>query len=121
MTYALQLDGKRALVTGASKGIGAAIAATLRSAGAIVLATARSPAAGFGEPDLYVAADVATSPESGPADSIVAPTDLKMRLAIELRRRTGNPILLVDEMGCLAGFCGDDEIYRALLRARLQN
>ena len=74
-----------------------------------------------GETGSLVAADVATSPESGPADIIVAPTDLKMRLAIELRRRTGNPILLVDEMGCLAGFCGDDEIYRALLRARLQN
>ncbi len=61
MTYALQLEGKRALVTGASKGIGAAIAATLRGAGAIVLATARSPGDGFGRPDLYVSADVATA------------------------------------------------------------
>ena len=74
-----------------------------------------------GETGSLVAADVATSPESGPADIIVAPTDLKMRLAIELRRRTGNPILLFDELGRLAGFCGDDEIYSALLRARLQN
>ena len=60
MSYALQLEGKRALVTGASKGIGAAIAATLRDAGVIVLATARSPFDGGGKPDLYVAADVAT-------------------------------------------------------------
>ena len=49
---------------------------------------------------------------------IVAPVDLKMRLAIELRRRSGNPIVLVDQLGRMAGLCGDDEIYRALLRAR---
>jgi NAD(P)-dependent dehydrogenase (short-subunit alcohol dehydrogenase family) len=61
MNQSLQLDGKRALVTGASKGIGAAIAATLRDAGAIVLATARSPFDGTGKPALYVAADVATA------------------------------------------------------------
>jgi glycine betaine/proline transport system ATP-binding protein len=51
-------------------------------------------------------------------DLLIAPVDLKMRLAIELRRRSGNPIVLVDELGRLAGLCGDDEIYRALLQAR---
>jgi glycine betaine/proline transport system ATP-binding protein len=53
-----------------------------------------------------------------PAEIIVAPVDLKMRLAIELRRASGNPIVLVDQLGRMAGLCGDDEIYRALLRAR---
>ena len=52
------------------------------------------------------------------SDILLAPVDLKMRLAIELRRRSGNPIVLVDELGRLAGLCGDDEIYRALLQAR---
>jgi glycine betaine/proline transport system ATP-binding protein len=52
------------------------------------------------------------------SDLLIAPVDLKMRLAIELRRRSGNPIVLVDELGRLAGLCGDDEIYRALLQAR---
>jgi MinD-like ATPase involved in chromosome partitioning or flagellar assembly len=28
----------------------------------------------------------------------------------------GYPILLVDQIGRLAGLCGDDEIYRGLLR-----
>jgi glycine betaine/proline transport system ATP-binding protein len=49
-------------------------------------------------------------------DVIVAPADLKMRAAIELRRATGNPIVLVDQLGRMAGLCGDDEIYRALLQ-----
>jgi glycine betaine/proline transport system ATP-binding protein len=50
------------------------------------------------------------------ADVIVAPVDLKMRAAIELRRASGNPIILVDQLGRMAGLCGDDEIYRALLQ-----
>ena len=62
------------------------------------------------------AADAAA--DAGPADIIVAPVDLKMRTAIELRRLSGNPVVLVDQLGRMAGLCGDDEIYRALLRAR---
>ena len=52
------------------------------------------------------------------SDIIVAPIDLKMRSAIELRRSSGNPIVLVDQLGRMAGLCGDDEIYRALLQQR---
>jgi glycine betaine/proline transport system ATP-binding protein len=52
------------------------------------------------------------------SDIIVAPIDLKMRSAIELRRASGNPIVLVDQLGRMAGLCGDDEIYRALLQER---
>jgi glycine betaine/proline transport system ATP-binding protein len=63
-----------------------------------------------------VSAETALS--AHPAEIIVAPVDLKMRLAIELRRASGNPIVLVDDLGRMAGLCGDDEIYRALLRAR---
>jgi glycine betaine/proline transport system ATP-binding protein len=65
-----------------------------------------------------VSAEAATSDEARAADIIVAPVDLKMRMAIELRRMSGNPIVLVDQLGRMAGLCGDDEIYRALLRAR---
>jgi len=50
------------------------------------------------------------------ADIVVASVDLKLRDAIELRRATGNPVVLVDQLGCLAGLCGDEEIYRGLLR-----
>jgi glycine betaine/proline transport system ATP-binding protein len=51
-------------------------------------------------------------------DVVVAPIDLKMRSAIALRRSSGNPIVLVDQLGRMAGLCGDDEIYRALLQQR---
>jgi NAD(P)-dependent dehydrogenase (short-subunit alcohol dehydrogenase family) len=57
----LELDGRRALVTGGTKGIGAAVAARLRETGATVLTTARSrPASQFSE-EPFVAADIATA------------------------------------------------------------
>jgi glycine betaine/proline transport system ATP-binding protein len=63
--------------------------------------------------------EIGLSPsEAAASDVIVAPIDLKMRSAIELRRASGNPIVLVDQLGRMAGLCGDDEIYRALLQQR---
>jgi NAD(P)-dependent dehydrogenase (short-subunit alcohol dehydrogenase family) len=54
-----ELAGRRALVTGGTKGIGAAVVARLREAGATVLATARTPP---DQPqDLFVAADITTA------------------------------------------------------------
>jgi glycine betaine/proline transport system ATP-binding protein len=53
---------------------------------------------------------------SADTDIVVASVDLRLRDAIELRRTTGNPVVLVDQLGCLAGLCGDEEIYRGLLR-----
>jgi glycine betaine/proline transport system ATP-binding protein len=49
-------------------------------------------------------------------DMIVAPVELTLRAAIALKRQTDHPSLLVDQLGRLAGLCGDDEIYRGLLR-----
>ena len=65
-------------------------------------------------------ADGATGETSAPPgfDVVVAPIDLRMRSAIALRRASGNPIVLVDQLGRMAGLCGDDEIYRALLQQR---
>jgi glycine betaine/proline transport system ATP-binding protein len=56
----------------------------------------------------------ASSPE--PGDFVTAPSDLKLRAAISLKRQTPHPILLIDQLGRLAGLCGDEEIYLALLR-----
>lgn len=51
------LEGRRALVTGGTRGIGAAVAARLREAGATVMVAARSAPAGI-DGDAFVAADL---------------------------------------------------------------
>ena len=58
MNEILALEGRRALVTGGTKGIGAAVASELRAAGAAVLTTARSWHGDSAPDDLFVAADI---------------------------------------------------------------
>ncbi len=57
----LDLAGLRALVTGGTKGIGKAVVARLREAGAKVLASARAQPDTLAQNDLFVAADLATA------------------------------------------------------------
>jgi NAD(P)-dependent dehydrogenase (short-subunit alcohol dehydrogenase family) len=61
MSHDLELDGRRALVTGATRGIGEAVATRLRETGATVIATARSRPDGVAAGDLFVAADLTTA------------------------------------------------------------
>ena len=61
MSSASDLRGHKALVTGGTKGIGAAVSARLHQAGARVLATARSAPAQAVDGVLFVAADVTTA------------------------------------------------------------
>jgi NAD(P)-dependent dehydrogenase (short-subunit alcohol dehydrogenase family) len=56
-----ELNGRRALVTGGTKGIGEAVAARLREAGATVLTTARAWPAALAPEHLFVAADLTTA------------------------------------------------------------
>jgi NAD(P)-dependent dehydrogenase (short-subunit alcohol dehydrogenase family) len=55
------LKGRRALVTGGTKGIGEAVAARLREAGATVLTTARTQPDDPAPENLFVAADITTA------------------------------------------------------------
>ena len=61
MTFDLALTGRRALVTGGTKGIGAAIVDVLRDAGVKVLTTARSVTSETLDGVRYVAADLSTA------------------------------------------------------------
>ena len=60
MAPALELAGRRALVTGGTKGIGEAVAARLCEGGATVLTTARTRPGALPD-ELFVAADIATA------------------------------------------------------------
>jgi NAD(P)-dependent dehydrogenase (short-subunit alcohol dehydrogenase family) len=55
-----RLDGRRALVTGGSKGSGKAVVARLRELGADVFVTARTMPDGYEHPDRFIEADTAT-------------------------------------------------------------
>ena len=61
MSEDMQLAGLRALVTGGTQGIGAAVAARLRQAGTEVLIAARNRPAQLPEGMLFAAADLATA------------------------------------------------------------
>jgi NAD(P)-dependent dehydrogenase (short-subunit alcohol dehydrogenase family) len=60
MSGYLELEGTRALVTGGTKGVGAAVVAALREAGARVLTTARQRPGNVNEAE-FIAADVSTA------------------------------------------------------------
>ena len=61
MSVQHDFDGRRILVTGGTKGTGAATAARLRAAGATVITTARSLPADHPDPANFIAVDTSTS------------------------------------------------------------
>jgi NAD(P)-dependent dehydrogenase (short-subunit alcohol dehydrogenase family) len=60
MSDDLELNGRRALVTGGTQGIGEAVVARLREMGARVLATARNTPDASHAANLFVPADAAS-------------------------------------------------------------
>lgn len=75
MSFQLELQGRRALVTGGTKGVGAAVVEVLREAGAIVMTTARSAPSALPEGVHFVAADLST-----PAGCAVLATAVQQQL-----------------------------------------
>jgi NAD(P)-dependent dehydrogenase (short-subunit alcohol dehydrogenase family) len=86
MSGYLDLEGKRALVTGGTKGVGQAVVAALRDAGATVLTTARSRPESVESAGQFVAADVST------ADGCAAVTEA-------VRERLGGVDIVVHVVG----------------------
>jgi NAD(P)-dependent dehydrogenase (short-subunit alcohol dehydrogenase family) len=71
MSGYLALEGKRALVTGGTKGVGQAVVAALCDAGATVLTTARARPESIQTAGQFVAADVSTAEGcAGVADAV---------------------------------------------------
>jgi NAD(P)-dependent dehydrogenase (short-subunit alcohol dehydrogenase family) len=106
MSGYLELEGKRALVTGGTKGVGAAVVAALREAGARVLTTARQRPEDVGEME-FVTADVST------AEGCVAVSDA-------VRKQLGGLDILVNVVGGASAPAGgfaaldDGEWHKAL-------
>jgi NAD(P)-dependent dehydrogenase (short-subunit alcohol dehydrogenase family) len=102
-----EVQGKRALVTGGTKGIGEAVVAVLRDAGATVLTTARSRLAHLAQAEQFVTADVATAEGC----AIVAQA---------VRERLGGIDILVHVVGGSSALAGgfavldDHEWYKAM-------
>jgi NAD(P)-dependent dehydrogenase (short-subunit alcohol dehydrogenase family) len=61
MSFDLQLAGRRALVTGGSRGVGKAVCEALHNAGAKVVAAARSAPAELPEGIHFIEADLGTA------------------------------------------------------------
>jgi NAD(P)-dependent dehydrogenase (short-subunit alcohol dehydrogenase family) len=80
MSFDLELANRRVLVTGGTRGVGAAVVETLRNAGAQVVATARSAPAQPTEGVRYLAADLSTAEGA----STVARSALKQLGAIDI-------------------------------------
>ncbi len=111
MSDDLQLAGLRALVTGGTQGIGAAVAARLRMAGAAMLITARHQPAQLPEEVLFAAADLATA--AGCA-----------AVAEAVRDRLGGVDIIVHAVGGSSAPAGgfalsDDEEWRRALGLNL--
>lgn len=61
MSFDLEPKGRRALVTGGTKGVGAAVVESLRNAGMTVVAAARSVPDTAPDGVIYIAADLMTA------------------------------------------------------------
>jgi NAD(P)-dependent dehydrogenase (short-subunit alcohol dehydrogenase family) len=81
-----EFTGKRALVTGGTRGIGEAIVHRLRGSGATVVTTARSTRPDLLQPDLFVEADLSTAEG---AEKVVS----------HVRDRLGGVDILVNNVG----------------------
>ncbi len=54
--------------------------------------------------------------ENDDCDLMVAPMEMPLKTAMDLRSKSDYPIIFVDNLGRLAGMCDHEQIYKALLQ-----
>jgi NAD(P)-dependent dehydrogenase (short-subunit alcohol dehydrogenase family) len=122
-----RLDGRRALVTGGSKGSGKAVVDRLRAMGADVWATARTMPAGYARPDRFIAADTSTT-EGAEAVAVRIARDGPLDILVHVVGGSSTPpggFAVITEDQWLAelnlNFLGAVRLDRALLPALIES
>ncbi|MFI5706850.1 SDR family oxidoreductase [Kribbella sp. NPDC051620] len=122
-----RLDGRRALVTGGSKGSGKAVAERLRELGADVFVTARSMPAGYEFPDRFIEADTSTA---GGSDRVATRmsqaggVDILVHVVGGASTPSGGFAVITDEQWMTElqlNFLGAVRLDRALLPAMIES
>jgi NAD(P)-dependent dehydrogenase (short-subunit alcohol dehydrogenase family) len=86
-----RLDGRRALVTGGSKGAGKAIVERLRELGADVWTSARTMPDGYEHPDRFIAADTSTAEGAATVAARIAETGGALDILVHVVGGTSTP------------------------------
>lgn len=86
-----RLDGRRALVTGGSKGAGKAIVERLRELGADVWTSARTMPDGYQHPDRFIVADTATAAGTATVAARIAETGGALDILVHVVGGTSTP------------------------------
>lgn len=121
-----RLDGRRALVTGGSKGSGAAVAERLRELGADVYVTARSMPDGYEFPDRFIAADTSTAEGTATVASRIADAggvDILVHVVGGASTPSGGFVKITDEQWMTEldlNFLGAVRLDRALLPGMIE-
>ncbi|PVE96927.1 SDR family oxidoreductase [Microbacterium sp. TPD7012] len=122
-----RLDGRRALVTGGSKGSGAAVAERLRELGADVYVTARSMPIGYVFPDRFIGADTSTTEGTATVASRIQEAggvDVLVHVVGGASTPSGGFVKITDEQWMTElnlNFLGAVRLDRALLPAMIDS
>ena len=122
-----RLDGRRALVTGGSKGSGKAVAERLRDLGADVYVTARSMPTDYAFPDRFIEADTSTVEGSAlVADRLIEAggVDILVHVVGGASTPAGGFAVITDEQWLIElelNFLGAVRLDRALLPEMIQS
>jgi NAD(P)-dependent dehydrogenase (short-subunit alcohol dehydrogenase family) len=122
-----RLDGRRALVTGGSKGTGKAVVERLQEMGADVYATARTMPDGYDRPDRFIEADTSTPAGTDAVAARIAesggPLDILVHVVGGASTPPGGFSVITDEQWLVElnlNLLGAVRLDRALLPAMLE-